>query len=155
MKIQPLQDQLMVEGMQLDRGDLSPYFVRDPERMEVLLDNPVMLIHEKKISDVKDLLTVLEEADKALQPLLLLAEDLEGDVLATLMVNKLRGTLQLAVKAPRYDGSLLDQSAEMEARWQAWRARGVVHDRRMERGLLAAFSGVVVAAAILLGFVGS
>jgi chaperonin GroEL len=93
----------VVEGMQFDRGYLSPYFVTDPERMEVVLDNPVVLIHEKKISNLKDLLPLLEQAAKAAQPLLIVAEDLEGDVLATLVVNKLRGTLHLAaVKAPGY-----------------------------------------------------
>jgi chaperonin GroEL len=93
----------VVEGMQFDRGYLSPYFVTDPERMEVVLDNPAILIHEKKISNLKDLLPLLEQAAKAAQPLLIVAEDLEGDVLATLVVNKLRGTLHLAaVKAPGY-----------------------------------------------------
>jgi chaperonin GroEL len=93
----------VVEGMQLDRGYLSPYFVTDPERMEVVLENAVVLIHEKKISNLKDLLPLLEQVAKAAQPLLIIAEDLEGDVLATLVVNKLRGTLQLAaVKAPGY-----------------------------------------------------
>src|SRR5688572_13425147 len=93
----------VVEGMQFDRGYLSPYFVTDPERMEVALENPLILIHEKKISSMKDLLPVLEQAAKLGQPLLIVAEDLEGDALATLVVNKLRGTLQVAaVKAPGY-----------------------------------------------------
>ena len=93
----------VVEGMQFDRGYLSPYFVTDPERMEVVLENPAILIHEKKLSNLKDLLPLLEQAAKAGQPLLIVAEDLEGDVLATLVVNKLRGTLHLAaVKAPGY-----------------------------------------------------
>jgi chaperonin GroEL len=93
----------VVEGMQFDRGYLSPYFVTDPERMEVVLENAVVLIHEKKLSNLKDLLPLLEQIAKAAQPLLIIAEDLEGDVLATLVVNKLRGTLQLAaVKAPGY-----------------------------------------------------
>src|SRR5580765_5228847 len=92
-----------VEGMQFDRGYLSPYFVTDPERMEVVLENPVILIHEKKISSMKDLLPVLELVAKAGRPLLIVAEDLEGEALATLVVNKLRGTLQVAaVKAPGY-----------------------------------------------------
>ena len=92
-----------VEGMQFDRGYLSPYFVTDPERMEVVLENPVILIHERKISSMKDLLPVLELVAKAGRPLLIVAEDLEGDALATLVVNKLRGTLQVAaVKAPGY-----------------------------------------------------
>ena len=91
----------VVEGMQFDRGYLSPYFVTDPERMEVVLENPVILIHEKKISSMKDLLPVLEQVARLGQPLLIIAEDIEGEALATLVVNKLRGTLQAAaVKAP-------------------------------------------------------
>jgi chaperonin GroEL len=93
----------VVEGMQFDRGYLSPYFVTDPERMEVVLDNPYILIHEKRISAMKDLLPVLELVARAGRPLLIIAEDLEGEALATLVVNKLRGTLQVAaVKAPGY-----------------------------------------------------
>jgi chaperonin GroEL len=93
----------IVEGMQFDRGYLSPYFVTDPERMEVVLENPVILIHEKKISSMKDLLPVLELVAHAGRPLLIVAEDLEGDALATLVVNKLRGTLKVAaVKAPGF-----------------------------------------------------
>jgi chaperonin GroEL len=93
----------IVEGMQFDRGYLSPYFVTDPERMECVLENAVVLIHEKKISGMKDLLPLLEQVAKLGQPLLVLAEDLEGEALATLVVNKLRGTLQVAaVKAPGY-----------------------------------------------------
>jgi chaperonin GroEL len=93
----------IVEGMQFDRGYLSPYFVTDPERMEVVLDNPVILIHEKKISSMKDLLPVLELVVAAGRPLLIVAEDLEGEALATLVVNKLRGTLKVAaVKAPGF-----------------------------------------------------
>jgi chaperonin GroEL len=93
----------VVEGMQFDRGYLSPYFVTDPERMEVVLDNPVVLIHEKKISSMKDLLPVLELVAQSGRPLLIVAEDLEGDALATLVVNKLRGTLKVAaVKAPGF-----------------------------------------------------
>jgi chaperonin GroEL len=93
----------VVEGMQFDRGYLSPYFVTDPERMEVVLENPLILIHEKKISTLKDLLPVLERVAKSGQPLLVVSEDLEGDALATLVVNKLRGTLKIAaVKAPGY-----------------------------------------------------
>jgi chaperonin GroEL len=93
----------IVEGMQFDRGYLSPYFVTDPERMEVVLDNPVILIHEKKISSMKDLLPVLEQVAHAGRPLLIVAEDLEGDALATLVVNKLRGTIKVAaVKAPGF-----------------------------------------------------
>jgi chaperonin GroEL len=93
----------IVEGMQFDRGYLSPYFVTDPERMEVVLENPVILIHEKKISSMKDLLPVLELVANAGRPLLIVAEDLEGDALATLVVNKLRGTIKVAaVKAPGF-----------------------------------------------------
>jgi chaperonin GroEL len=93
----------VVEGMQFDRGYLSPYFVTDPERMEVVLENPVVLIHEKKISSMKDLLPVLEQVARLGRPLLIIAEDVEGEALATLVVNKLRGTLQAAaVKAPGF-----------------------------------------------------
>src|SRR4030081_266761 len=93
----------VVEGMQFDRGYLSPYFVTDPERMEVLLENPLILIHEKKIASMKDLLPVLEQVARLGRPLLIIAEDIEGEALATLVVNKLRGTLQAAaVKAPGF-----------------------------------------------------
>jgi chaperonin GroEL len=93
----------VVEGMQFDRGYLSAYFVTDPERMEVALENPVILIHEKKISSMKDLLPVLEQVARLGRPLLIIAEDIEGEALATLVVNKLRGTLQAAaVKAPGF-----------------------------------------------------
>ena len=93
----------VVEGMQFDRGYLSPYFVTDPDRMEVVLDNPLILIHEKKIASLKDLLPILEKAAQAGQPLLVVAEDVEGEALATLVVNKLRGTVKAAaVKAPGY-----------------------------------------------------
>jgi len=93
----------VVEGMQFDRGYLSPYFVTDPERMEVVLENPVILIHEKRISAMKDLLPLLELVARASRPLLIIAEDIEGDALATIVVNKLRGTLQVAaVRAPGY-----------------------------------------------------
>jgi chaperonin GroEL len=93
----------VVEGMQFDRGYLSPYFVTDPERMEILHENPLILIHEKKISSMKDLLPLLEQAAKVSRPLLVVAEDIEGEALATLVVNKLRGTLQVAaVKAPGF-----------------------------------------------------
>ena len=93
----------VVEGMQFDRGYLSAYFVTDPERMEVVLENPVILIHEKKISSMKDLLPVLEQVARLGRPLLIIAEDIEGEALATLVVNKLRGTLQAAaVKAPGF-----------------------------------------------------
>ena len=93
----------IVEGMQFDRGYLSPYFVTDPERMEVVLENPYILIQEKKISSLKDLLPVLERVAQSGKPLLAIAEDVEGEALATLVVNKLRGTLKVAaVKAPGY-----------------------------------------------------
>jgi chaperonin GroEL len=93
----------VVEGMQFDRGYLSAYFVTDPERMEVVLENPVILIHEKKIASMKDLLPVLEQVARLGRPLLIIAEDVEGEALATLVVNKLRGTLQAAaVKAPGF-----------------------------------------------------
>jgi chaperonin GroEL len=93
----------VVEGMQFDRGYLSPYFVTDPERMEAVLDNPLILIHEKKISSMKDLLPLLEQIAKMGKPLLIIAEDVEGEALATLVVNKLRGTLNVAgVKAPGF-----------------------------------------------------
>src|SRR5438132_1765457 len=93
----------VVEGMQFDRGYLSPYFVTDAERMEVVLENPVILIHEQKISSMKDLLPVLEQVARLGQPLLIIAEDIEGEALATLVVNKLRGTLKAAaVKAPGF-----------------------------------------------------
>ncbi len=93
----------VVEGMQFDRGYLSPYFVTDPERMEVVLENPIILIHEKKISSMKDLLPLLEQVAKMGKPMLIIAEDVEGEALATLVVNKLRGTLNIAaVKAPGF-----------------------------------------------------
>src|SRR6186713_43901 len=93
----------VVEGMQFDRGYLSAYFVTDPERMEVVLENPVILIHEKKISSMKDLLPVLEQVARLGRPLVIIAEDVDGEALATLVVNKLRGTLQVAaVKAPGF-----------------------------------------------------
>ncbi len=93
----------VVEGMQFDRGYISPYFVTDPEKMEVLLNEPMILVNEKKISSMKDLLPVLEQIAKMGKPLLIIAEDIEGEALATLVVNKLRGTLQVcAVKAPGF-----------------------------------------------------
>ncbi len=93
----------VVEGMQFDRGYLSPYFVTDPERMEAVLENPYILINEKKVSSMKDLLPILEQVAKLGKPLLIIAEDVEGEALATLVVNKLRGTLNVAaVKAPGF-----------------------------------------------------
>jgi len=93
----------VVEGMQFDRGYLSPYFVTDPERMEAVQENALILIHEKKISSMKDLLPLLEQIAKSGRPLVIIAEDVEGEALATLVVNKLRGTLNVsAVKAPGF-----------------------------------------------------
>src|SRR5512136_354564 len=93
----------VVEGMQFDRGYLSPYFVTDAERMEVVLDDVFILVNEKKLSNMKDLLPVLEQVAKAGRPLLLIAEDVDGEALATLVVNKLRGTMHVsAVKAPGF-----------------------------------------------------
>jgi chaperonin GroEL len=93
----------VVEGMQIDRGYLSPYFVTDPQAMEVVLEDAVVLLHEKKISSMKDLLPLLEQVAQQAQPLLIVSEELEGDALATLVVNKIRGTLKCAaVKAPGF-----------------------------------------------------
>jgi chaperonin GroEL len=93
----------IVEGMQFDKGYLSPYFVTDPERMEAVLDNAMILLHEKKISNVQDLVPVLEKVAKSGSPLLIIAEDIEGEALATLVVNRLRGILNIAaVKAPGF-----------------------------------------------------
>src|SRR5512140_2913070 len=92
-----------VEGMQFDRGYLSPYFITDPDRMEAVIEDPYILIHEKKISNMKDLLPVLEQIARSGKPLLIIAEEVEGEALATLVVNKLRGTLNAcAVKAPGF-----------------------------------------------------
>jgi len=92
-----------VEGMQFDRGYVSPYFVTDPERMEAVMENALILIHDKKISNMRDLLPVLEPVAKQGRPLLIIAEDIEGEALATLVVNRLRGTLNVAaVKAPGF-----------------------------------------------------
>jgi chaperonin GroEL len=93
----------IVEGMQFDRGYISPYFVTDPERMEAVLENPLMLLHEKKISSAQDFLPFLEKAAAARRPILIIAEDIEGDALATIVLNKIRGVLQIAaVKAPGF-----------------------------------------------------
>src|SRR5256714_2471652 len=93
----------VVEGMQFDRGYLSPYFVTDPERMEAVLEDAVILIHEKKLSNLKDMLPILEQVAKSGRPLVIIAEDVEGEALATLAVNKIRGTLHtVAVKAPGF-----------------------------------------------------
>jgi chaperonin GroEL len=93
----------IVEGMQFDRGYLSPYFVTNPDRMEAVLDDSLILLHEKKISAMRDLLPLLEQAARSGRPLLIIAEDIEGDALATLVINKLRGTIKVsAVKAPAF-----------------------------------------------------
>jgi chaperonin GroEL len=108
-----------VEGMQFDRGYLSPYFVTDPERMEVVLEEPYILIHEKKIGSMKDILPLLEQIARSGKPLLIIAEEVEGEALATLVVNKLRGTLNVcAVKAPGFGDrrkSLLEDIAILTA----------------------------------------
>src|SRR5258707_7427821 len=92
-----------VEGMQFDRGYLSPYFVTDPEKMEAVLEDAYFLIHDKKVSSMKDLLPILEKIAQQGKPLLIIAEDVEGEALATLVVNKLRGTLKVCgVKAPGF-----------------------------------------------------
>jgi chaperonin GroEL len=104
----------VVEGMQLDRGYLSPYFVTDPERMEAVLEDCFVLLHEKRISSMNDLLPLLEQVAKAGKPLLIMAEDIDGDALATLVVNKLRQTLQVcAVKAPGFGDSRKDILADL------------------------------------------
>jgi chaperonin GroEL len=127
----------VVEGMQFDRGYLSPYFVTDPERMEVVLDNPLILIHEKKISGMKDLLPLLEQMARLGQPLLIVAEDLEGDALATLVVNKLRGTLSVAaVKAPATATAQGDAGGPRHPHRRQGRDRGPRHQarERQDRG---------------------
>src|SRR5947199_8464081 len=92
-----------VEGMQFDRGYLSPYFVTNPDRMETILEDPLILIHEKKISAMRDLIPVLEQVSREGRALLIIAEEVEGEALATLVVNKIRGTLKVAaVKAPAF-----------------------------------------------------
>src|SRR5213079_901627 len=93
----------LVEGMQFDRGYISPYFINNPDKQVALLEDPFILLHDKKISNIRDLLPVLEQVAKAGRPLLIIAEDIDGEALATLVVNKLRGTIQVAaVKAPGY-----------------------------------------------------
>src|SRR5439155_3059359 len=93
----------VVEGMQFDKGYISPYFVTDPERMEAVLEDPLILIHEKKISAAADLIPVLEKVAQARKPLVIIAEDVDGDALATLVVNKIRGIINsVAVKAPGF-----------------------------------------------------
>ncbi len=93
----------VVEGLQFDKGFISPYFVTDPERQEAVLDNPLILLHEKKISSAQDLIPLLEKISQSRRPLLIIAEDVDGEALATLVVNKLRGILNVvAVKAPGF-----------------------------------------------------
>ena len=93
----------VVEGMQFDRGYLSPYFVTNPDKMECILENPYILIYDKKISSMKDLLPTLEKVVQKNKPLLIISEEVEGEALATLVVNKLRGTIHVAaVKAPGF-----------------------------------------------------
>ena len=122
----------IVEGMQFDRGYLSPYFVTDPKRMECVLEDCLILVHEKKISNMKDLLPVLEKVAQSGKPLVIVAEDIEGEALATLVVNKLRGTLKVvAIKAPGFGDR---RKAMMEGhrdphRWQS-DLRGPRHQAR-------------------------
>ena len=93
----------VVEGMQFDRGYLSPYFINNPDKQIAILDNPYVLLHDKKISNIRDLLPVLEQVAKAGRPLLIVAEDVDGEALATLVVNNIRGILKtVAVKAPGF-----------------------------------------------------
>jgi len=115
----------VVEGMQFDRGYLSPYFVTDPERMEAKLEDAYVLINEKKISSMKDLLPILEAIAKTGKPFLLVAEDIEGEALATLVVNKIRGTLACtAVKAPGFGDRRTDVGRYRDPdRWQSDRRR--------------------------------
>ena len=115
----------VVEGMQFDRGYLSPYFVTDPDRMEAVLEEPYILIHEKKISNMRDLLPILEQVAKMGRPMLIIAEDVEGEALATLVVNKLRGTLNVAaVKAPGFGDrrkAMLEDIATLTGGKVIWR----------------------------------
>ena len=116
----------VVEGMQFDRGYLSPYFVTDPERMEAVLDNPLILINEKKVSSMKDLLPLLEQVAKMGKPMLIIAEDVEGEALATLVVNKLRGTLEHRGR----QGSGIRRSSQSDARRHRDPDRWQSHQRR-------------------------
>src|SRR5260370_5536457 len=120
----------VVEGMQFDRGYLSPYFVTDPERMECILEDVRILIHEKKISSMKDLLPLLEQIAKTGKPLLIIAEDVEGEALATLVVNKLRGGLKVAaVKAPGFGDR---RKAKLEDIPILTRAQAIHEDLRLK-----------------------
>src|SRR5574339_192085 len=106
-----------VDGMQFDRGYLSPYFITDPEKMEAVLDDPYILVHDKKVSAMKDLLPILEKSAQTGKPLLIIAEDVEGEALATLVVNKLRGTLKVAaVKAPGFGDRRKEMLADIATR---------------------------------------
>src|SRR6266576_3978843 len=114
-----------VDGMQFDRGYLSPYFVTDPEKMEAVLEDAYILIHENKIATMKDLLPVLEKVAQSGKPLLIIAEDVEGEALATLVVNKLRGTLKVcAVKAPGFGDRRKEMLTDIAAVAEAWRLDG-------------------------------
>src|SRR2546428_10521053 len=111
--------------MQFDRGYLSPYFITDPEKMEAVLEDAYILVHDKKISSMKDLLPVLEKVAQAGKPLLVVAEDLEGEALATLVVNKLRGTLKgCAVKAPGVGDRRKEMLTDIEIGRASCRERG-------------------------------
>jgi hypothetical protein len=128
----------VVEGMQFDRGYLSPYFVTDAERMEAVLENATILIFEKKISNMKDLLPLLEKVAQQGSPLLIIAEDIEGEALATLVVNKLRGTLNIcAVKAPGFGDrrkAMLEDIADPHRRQDDLRgSRHQARERDLER----------------------
>jgi chaperonin GroEL len=112
----------VVEGMQIDRGYISPYFVTDAGRMEVVLENAYILLHEKKLSNMKELLPVLEQIAKSSRPLLIIAEDVDGEALATLVVNKLRGTLQCAaVKAPGFGDRRKEMLNDMATSGSSWK----------------------------------
>ena len=113
-----------VDGMQFDRGYLSPYFVTDPEKMEAVLDDPYILIHDKKISAMKELLPVLEKVAQSGRPMLIIAEDVEGEALATLVVNKLRGTLKVcAVKAPGFGDRRKEMLRDIAVLTGSWLTR--------------------------------
>src|SRR5438477_5661537 len=125
-----------VDGMQFDRGYLSPYFVSDPERMECVLEDPYILIHEKKIANMKDLLPLLEQVVRAGKPLLVIAEEVEGEALATMVVNKLRGTLHAcAVKAPGFGDR---RKAMMEDIGVLTGGKAIMEGYRREAGRLPA-----------------
>src|SRR2546426_996002 len=148
----------VVEGMQFDRGYLSPYFVTDPERMEVVLEDARVLIHEKKLSVMKDMLPLLEQVVQAGRPLLIIAEDLEGEALATLVVNKLRGTLAVcAVKAPgfgdRRKAMLEDVATETEMKEKKARVEDALNATRaaVEEGIVPGGGVALLRASEALG----